>query len=100
MSASPQRTDAPPTTLLISGATGFIGARLTSIASERGYQVRTLTRRNWTGAPAIPESQRYLADLRDDIPAAALLGADVIVHCAAYVGDEEKTAYTVNVEAT
>src|SRR4051794_4124786 len=71
--------------LLITGATGFIGARLATAALERGYDVRTLTRGDWSSAPWISTSQRYFGSLPSQIPHSLCDGIDVVVHCAADV---------------
>src|SRR5262245_38307961 len=90
-------------TYLITGATGFVGSHLVETCKARGLTIRALAR------PSSDVSQLerlgvtiYRGDLTD---AAGLRqaadGADVIVHCAAKVGDsgpvEEYRA--VNVEA-
>jgi predicted dehydrogenase/nucleoside-diphosphate-sugar epimerase len=86
--------------MLITGATGFIGSRLATLALARCYSVRSLTRSNWAGAPDVPASQRHFGSLPESIPAEALHGADVVVHCAASTDNAERTAYAVNVEGT
>lgn len=86
--------------MLITGATGFIGSRLSSLALARGYSVKTLTRRDWYAAPWVPVEQRYFGSLPSDIPAQALQEVDVVVHCAASIETAEQRAKTVNVEGT
>lgn len=87
-------------TLLVTGATGFIGSRLAALALSRGYSVRTLTRSDWVTPPAVPVDQRYFGSLPEPIPIEALHGVDVVVHCAAHVGGGERAAFAVNVEGT
>ncbi len=87
-------------TMLITGATGFIGSRLATLALSRGYSVRTLTRSDWASVPAVPVDQRYLGSLPDQIPCEALQGVDVVVHCAAHIEGGERAAFAVNVEGT
>lgn len=87
-------------TMLITGATGFIGSRLATLALARGYIVKTLTRSEWTGAPAVPAEQRYLGSLPSQIPSASLRGVDIVVHCAAETEPAERRAHAINVEGT
>ncbi len=87
-------------TILITGATGFIGSRLATLALERGYGVKTLTRSDWITLPAVPIEQRYFGSLPAQIPLEALQGVDVVVHCAAEIEANERSAYAVNVEGT
>jgi len=87
-------------TMLITGATGFIGSRLATVALGKTYGVKTLSRSDWAGAPAIPRTGRYLGNLPTQIPVEALQGTDVVVHCAADIQAEEKVAHAVNVEGT
>ncbi len=89
-----------PKAMLITGAAGFIGSRLANLALMRGYSVRTLTRSNWNGSPAVPADQRSFGILPERIPPQALQGVDVVVHCAAYVETDEAQATAVNVEGT
>lgn len=87
-------------TMLITGANGFIGSRLAGLAMAEGYAVRTLTRSDWGGAPAVPVEGRYLGSLPWRIPAEALAGVDVVVHCAASVDGTGRSAHAVNVDGT
>src|SRR2546422_1418278 len=95
-----QSSEHTPNTVLITGASGFIGSRLAALALLRGYSVRTLTRSDWNGSPRVSARQRYFGSLPEQIPAHALRGTEVVVHCAAVAeGDEGRTA-AVNVEGT
>jgi predicted dehydrogenase/nucleoside-diphosphate-sugar epimerase len=89
-----------PRTMLITGASGFIGSRLTNLALIRGYSVKTLTRSDWNGSPFVPAGQRYFGSFPGDIPMEALQGIDVVVHCAASIDTDEEKARAVNVEGT
>ncbi len=89
-----------PGTWLITGATGFIGARLASLALEQGYLVKTLTRSDWADIPAVPVDQRYFGSLPGQIPTEALKHVDAVIHCAASFEGAERIAYAVNVEGT
>lgn len=85
--------------MLITGATGFIGSRL-AIAATGQYLVRTLTRADWTGPPAVPTGRRYLGNLPGGIPEAAFEGVHVVVHCAATAEPNERKARAINVDGT
>jgi len=67
-----------PLTVLVTGATGFIGRRLTPVLAEQGHEVRAMTRRPGTyDGPGRP--------VRGDVAdrgslAAALSGVDVAVY--------------------
>ena len=86
--------------ILITGATGFIGARLATAALERGYIVRTLTRNDWSSAPWVPTGQRFFGSLPSQIPPSLCDGIDVVVHCAADVAGAGRQAAAVNVDGT
>ena len=80
--------------LLITGATGFIGSHLTELLTERGYSVVAFDRYNpnnhWGGL----EDSEYkndmeviLGDIRDyDSVYKAMGGCDVVFHLAALIG--------------
>src|SRR5579872_1484950 len=89
---------------LITGATGFLGGHLAEAAVQRGWTVRTLAR---ASSDTSLLSRLPITIVRGDLGDAAalgeaLLGVEVVFHCAAKVGDwgpvEEYRA--VNVEAT
>jgi nucleoside-diphosphate-sugar epimerase len=76
-------------TYLITGATGFIGGHLAEACAARGLPVRTLAR---PGSDTALLERLGAAIVRGDLndPQAvrqAVEGADVVVHCAAKVGD-------------
>ncbi|WP_164006933.1 NAD-dependent epimerase/dehydratase family protein [Pyxidicoccus trucidator] len=85
--------------ILVTGATGKIGSRLTRRLAERGYQVRALVR-DPTRAAALKEARVELAqgDLLDvDSLAATVRGVDAVVHCAAFFrGATPEQAHAVN----
>lgn len=55
--------------MLITGATEFIGSHLAIAASDK-YVVRSLTRTDWTGPPAVATRRRYFGNLPFGIPEA------------------------------
>lgn len=87
-------------TILITGANGFIGSRLAELAEQRGFTVRTLTRSDWSGRPAVLHSQRYFGTLPNDLPGAAFKDVNAVIHCAAALESDERVARAVNVVGT
>src|SRR5436190_15799397 len=87
-------------TFLVTGATGFIGSRFADLAMERGHHVRTLTRSDWSGSPAISLSDRYFGVLPNQVPHEAVDGVDIVVHCAADTEADEGSSFAVNVTGT
>src|SRR5262249_53014941 len=92
-----------PATWLITGATGFVGGHVAQACKARGLDVRAIARPGSdTGLLDRLGVSVHRGDLTDkDVVRAAVEGADVVVHCAAKVGDwgpvEDYRA--VNVEA-
>ncbi len=88
---------------LITGATGFVGGHVAEAAVARGHQVCTIARENSDTSLLQPRGVAiYRGDLTDPgIVRQALDGVDVVVHCAAKVGDWGPVeAYrSVNVDA-
>jgi UDP-glucose 4-epimerase len=85
--------------ILVTGATGKVGSRLTKRLAQRGDQVRALVR-DPTRAAELREAHIELAqgDLLDmDSLAAAVRGVDAVVHCAAFFrGATPEQAHAVN----
>lgn len=78
-------------TLAISGATGFVGARLLDVAIDAGHQVRALTRRpqpprdgvTWIdGALDLPDSLDRLTE-----------GSDAVIHVAGVINALDAAAF-------
>jgi nucleoside-diphosphate-sugar epimerase len=90
-------------TCLITGATGFVGGHLAEACRDRGLAVRTIARPGSdTSLLTALGAAIYPGDLTDAaVVAKAAADVDLVVHCAARVGDwgpvEEYRA--VNVEA-
>jgi nucleoside-diphosphate-sugar epimerase len=78
-----------PHTVLLTGATGFVGSHVAEALVRRGDTVRTLARAG--SDTALIESLGVVVvrgDLTDaDALKRAVEGCDVVVHCAAKVGD-------------
>ncbi|GAB4527841.1 MAG: NAD(P)-dependent oxidoreductase [Amphiplicatus sp.] len=89
--------------LAITGATGFIGVRVTAAARARGWPIRALVR-DLSKAPKGPGVEAVEADLADTTALrAALDGATAVCHLAAYVparmGDPDEAARCFEVNA-
>ncbi len=68
-------------TVTITGATGFIGRRLTTALLAEGHFVRTLSRR--AGAAVQPNARPFVWDpAAEPAPREAVEGADAVVHLA------------------
>ncbi|RYZ42426.1 MAG: NAD(P)-dependent oxidoreductase [Myxococcaceae bacterium] len=85
--------------ILVTGATGKVGSRLTQRLAERGHQVLALVREP-TRAAALKEARVELVqgDLLDvDSLAPAVRDVDAVVHCAAFFrGATPEQAHAVN----
>ncbi len=91
--------------VLITGATGFLGARLCQRMLAEGYQVRILCREtsNLAAVAAVP-LEKALGDITDaDSVLAAVQGCQCVIHAAANVGHQpgaRQEQMRVNVEGT
>jgi nucleoside-diphosphate-sugar epimerase len=89
--------------ILVTGATGKVGSRLTKRLAQRGDQVRALVR-DPRRAADLHENRIELAEgdlLDEDSLAAAVRGVDAVVHCAAFFrGATPEQARAVNDRGT
>lgn len=98
------------TTLLVTGASGFLGAHVAAGALARGHAVRAAVRASSDRgrldrlAPGVDVVDLDLADTDPAALAHALAGVDAVVHCAAYGVDYRQsdfaTALALNVAAS
>jgi nucleoside-diphosphate-sugar epimerase len=73
--------------MLVTGATGMVGALVTRRAIDQGYRVRAMVRAA-SGPLASLGVEQVEADLcRPETLPAAVAGVDLVVHTAAHVGD-------------
>ncbi|MCX5229471.1 NAD(P)-dependent oxidoreductase [Streptomyces sp. NBC_00233] len=91
--------------ILITGATGFIGARVaaTAATAKEPTHVRLLARTPVVvpGELSGPETETVPGDLRDpDSLRRACEGIDVLIHCASAIGGDAELARAVNDEGT
>lgn len=66
--------------IVVTGAAGYIGTRLTSLASNRGHDVVTASRRR----PSSLAASWLFFDLSSDNPVVLPIETDVVVHLAAH----------------
>jgi nucleoside-diphosphate-sugar epimerase len=88
-------------TVLVTGASGYLGRHVAARLTADGVQVRGLVRR--AEAPLPSGVRPILADLEGDPRTleAALAGTEVVVHCAAHLGDGPRDRFRrVNVAGT
>jgi UDP-glucose 4-epimerase len=85
--------------ILVTGATGKVGSRLTKRLAKRGDQVYALVR-DQTRAASLREDGVELVEgdlLNADSLAAAVRGVDVVIHCAAFFrGATHEQAHATN----
>ncbi len=85
--------------ILVTGATGKVGSRLAKRLAQRGDQVRALVRDPMRAADLLDgHIELVVGDLlKADSLAAAVLGVDAVVHCAAFFrGATPEQAHAVN----
>jgi dihydroflavonol-4-reductase len=71
-------------TVLVTGASGFVGASIATKARAAGYRVRVLVRRSSPRTNINSDDEIVIGDLRDRASvAAALLGVRYLIHAAA-----------------
>ena len=98
-------TERPPRTVLVTGATGFLGRHVVAAAVRAGHTVRAMVRPG-TAPEALPwgphpRLETVHADLRrrHDLPA-AVSGSDVVVHLAATKSGDFASRFAGTVVAT
>lgn len=69
-------------TVLVTGASGFLGTRLCDYFRGKGFNVRGLVRNTSAYPFREPGIALFRGVLPDDIDAGAFDGADIVVHCA------------------
>ncbi len=90
--------------ILITGAAGFLGTRLTEIALERSHRVRVFVRRPETAPRGIEQDKVFVGDMaKPETMSTAVAGVDAIIHCAAAtsigIPNYEQSRH-INVEGT
>ena len=89
--------------ILLTGATGYVGAALRAALEQRGLSLRLLTRAEDTICGA-PHGERVHWDMSsgDDLPEGVFDGVSSVIHCAglAHREADERASQRINVEAT
>ena len=90
--------------LFVTGATGFVGSHVATLAAEQGAELRLLTRKTSSLAHLPKHAELVVGDLREPTGfASALVGCDALIHVAAdyrlWVPDPGDM-YKANVEGT
>ena len=89
--------------ILLTGATGYVGAALRAALEQRGLSLRLLTRAEDTKSGA-SRGERVHWDMSsgDDVPEGVFDGVSSVIHCAglAHREADERASQRINVEAT
>lgn len=90
------------TKVLVTGATGFLGGRLTRRLLDEGYAVRAFARRRSnTDSLKKLDVEIALGDLGDEPSvAAAVNGVDIVVHAAAGTSGTAQDSHTATIQGT
>ena len=93
------RTPSTPLRVAVVGATGFIGSAVLTALASAGIRCIGVARGPLRSD--LPGMTSARADLTDPVSlAAALAGADVVIHAASYTGDDAAQCVAVNVDGT
>jgi nucleoside-diphosphate-sugar epimerase len=87
----------------VTGITGTVGSRIAHRLLAEGMQVRALVRRPEAAAAGFGAAgvEWVQGDITDAASvAAAMAGADLVVHSAAYIGPDEELSRRTNVDGT
>jgi 2-alkyl-3-oxoalkanoate reductase len=86
--------------VVVTGANGLVGSRLSTVLAERGAEVRAVVRRPGT-APVRPGVVEHVGDFTDAaVAAAVLVGADAAVSTVHPMGSDEQAQRRTGVEGT
>lgn len=95
-----ERHDTGTGPVLLTGANGFVGSRITRRLAASGRRVRAIVRTAGT-APDHPEVEEIVGDfVEPETARSAASGAAAVVHCAATGGPDLEVATRVNVNGT
>jgi nucleoside-diphosphate-sugar epimerase len=86
--------------VVVTGANGFVGARICQLLVKRGARVRAVLRRAGT-APALPDVAEAVGDFTDpEFAAAVVSGAHAVITTVHPMGSDRATQHRVSVEGT
>lgn len=110
-STTAPKSDRKMNTVLVTGATGFLGYHVIRLLNERGIKPRALVKVDGDGSDALKELRKldideFAGDVQDvDSLEAACAGADTVLHLSFLISmgsgaGAEKSLYAVNVVGT
>jgi nucleoside-diphosphate-sugar epimerase len=86
--------------VVVTGANGFVGARVCAALVDGGATVRAVVRRTGS-APALAGVEEWVGDFHDpDLAAAVVPGADAVVTTVHPMGSDRETQHRIAVEGT
>ena len=95
-----QSSDVSSPVVVVTGANGFVGARVCAALVDRGAVVRAVVRRPGT-APDLPGVEEHVGEFGDlDVAAAVVTGADAVVTTVHPMGSDRRTQERIAVEGT
>lgn len=95
-----QSSAAQPPVVVVTGANGFVGARICAALVDRGAAVRAVVRRPGT-APALRGVEERVGDFHDPgLAAAVVRGASAVVTTVHPMGSDRESQHRIAVEGT